>query len=100
MRDSHGCSIACLCVSDINKELLLSCMDLIPMLVDSLLLDPEHPRQENTTLLGKTDWEAAKGPVQAVSVGNAVVYCTAVVYCRLVCHRPSWLPAPCACACA
>ena len=34
--------------------------------MDSLLLDPAHPRMENESLNGKTDWEAAKGPVQRV----------------------------------
>ena len=31
--------------SDLNKELLLSVDDFIPLLVDSLLLDPDHPRR-------------------------------------------------------
>ena len=66
MREDHGQAILSLCVSDINKELLLKAEGLISLLVDSLLLDPEHPRMENVTLFGRTDWEAAKGPVQRV----------------------------------
>ena len=67
MREDHGQAILSLCISDLNKELLLDVTGVIPLLVDSLLLDPEHPRMENVTLQGKTDWEAAKGPVQRVS---------------------------------
>ena len=33
-----------LCISDENKPLLLTSPDLIPYLVDALLLDPDHPR--------------------------------------------------------
>ena len=49
-----------------QQGLLLNAEGFIPLLVDSLLLDPEHPRMENESLNGKTDWEAAKGPVQRV----------------------------------
>ena len=66
MREDHGQAILSLCISDLNKELLLGVNNFLPLLVDSLLLDPEHPRMENVTLQGKTDWEAAKGPVQRV----------------------------------
>eukprot|EP01045_Picozoa_sp_COSAG04_P016866 COSAG04_NODE_1445_length_6714_cov_1.982162_6_plen_541_part_00 len=66
MREDHGQAILSLCISDINKELLLKAEGLIPLLVDSLLLDPEHPRMENVTLFGRTDWETVKGPVQRV----------------------------------
>ena len=55
-----------LCVSDRNKALLLTCEVFIPLLVDSLLLDPAHPRINDTTLQGKSDWEGAKAPVQRV----------------------------------
>jgi hypothetical protein len=34
-----------LSVSDLNKEMLLACSDFLPTMVDSLLLDPEHPRR-------------------------------------------------------
>eukprot|EP01050_Picozoa_sp_SAG11_P005348 SAG11_NODE_372_length_10036_cov_8.820871_10_plen_347_part_00 len=64
MTAAHGQPLLSLCVSDRNKELLLASDGFIPLLVDSLLLDPEHPRQENDTITGKTDWDSAKGPVQ------------------------------------
>jgi hypothetical protein len=38
----------------------------VALLIDSLLLDPAHPRRDNETLMGKTDFEAVKGPVQRV----------------------------------
>ena len=65
MRPNHGRYILSLSISDRNKELLLSAEGFLPLLVDSLLLDPEHPRMENNTMMGETtDWEGAKGPVQ------------------------------------
>eukprot|EP01048_Picozoa_sp_COSAG05_P002803 COSAG05_NODE_122_length_17611_cov_47.044655_1_plen_598_part_00 len=64
MKADHGKTILNLAVSDMNKELLLKCKGFIPLLVDSLLLDPEHPRMENTTMMGTTDWERVKAPVQ------------------------------------
>ena len=64
MKVDHGKTILNLCVSDLNKDLLLKCSGFIPLLVDSLLLDPEHPRMENTTMSGVTDWERVKAPVQ------------------------------------
>jgi hypothetical protein len=70
MKEDYGQSMLSLCVSDRNKELLLSCEGFILVLVDSLLLDPAHPRIENVTLGGKTDWEATKGPVQRVSYSS------------------------------
>eukprot|EP01052_Picozoa_sp_SAG31_P033802 SAG31_NODE_3867_length_3800_cov_23.537422_4_plen_171_part_00 len=68
MKPAHGQAIRNLCVSDVNKKLLLQCDGFIPLLVDSLLLDPEHPRTENVTLQGATDWVAVKGPVQRVRI--------------------------------
>eukprot|EP01043_Picozoa_sp_COSAG02_P068076 COSAG02_NODE_11171_length_1777_cov_2.868892_2_plen_59_part_00 len=56
MTAAHGQSILNLCVSDLNKEMLLQAKGFISLLVDSLLLDPEHPRMENVTLTGVTDW--------------------------------------------
>ena len=67
MAADSGQAILNLCVSDQNKELLLNAEGFIPMMVDSLLLDPEHPRMDNVTIMGKTDWEGSKGPVQRVS---------------------------------
>ncbi len=64
MLPTHGQALLSLCVSDTNKELLLTTEGLIPLLVDSLLLDPEHPRKSNAAMLGTTDWDGAKGPVQ------------------------------------
>ena len=64
MTAAHGTAIRSLAVSDLNKELLLSSEGLIPLLIDSLLLDQDHPRRDNPAALGKTDWEGAKGPVQ------------------------------------
>ena len=66
MTAGHGCSILNLTVSDINKKMLLEAKGFISLLVDSLLLDPEHPRMQNVTLTGVTDWDTAKGPVQRV----------------------------------
>jgi hypothetical protein len=71
MLPTHGQAILSLCVSDINKELLLNAEGFISLLVDSLLLDPQHPRQKNAAMQGTTDWEAAKGPVQRVRVLSA-----------------------------
>ena len=68
MQADHGQPILNLCVSDLNKQLLLNAEGFIPLLVDSLLLDPEHPRMDHTTVGGeKTDWDATKAPVQRVS---------------------------------
>lgn len=72
MTAAYGHSILNLCVSDLNKRLLLNCNGFLPLLVDSLLLDPRHPRVDNNTLLGKTDWEATKAPVQRVSTSRLV----------------------------
>ena len=44
----------------------MSAVGFIPLLVDSLLLDPEHPRRDNAAITGKTDWNGSKGPVQRV----------------------------------
>ena len=66
MKSDYGQAILSLCVSDRNKALLLTCEVFIPLLVDSLLLDPAHPRINDTTLQGKSDWEGAKAPVQRV----------------------------------
>ena len=74
MTAAYGQSILNLCVSDLNKQLLLNAEGFIPLLVDSLLLDLEHPRIDNTTMNGKTDWEAAAPPVQRVS--NCSLACT------------------------
>ena len=41
--EDAGQGILNLTVSDINKEMLLNADRLIPILVDSLFLDPEHP---------------------------------------------------------
>lgn len=64
MTANHGQSILSLCVSDSHKAMLLEVEGFIPLLVDSLLLDPQHPRMNNNALTGATDWEGAKGPVQ------------------------------------
>eukprot|EP01043_Picozoa_sp_COSAG02_P085891 COSAG02_NODE_23455_length_718_cov_1.214863_2_plen_89_part_01 len=75
MTQDHGKAILNLCVSDLNKQLLLSCEELIPVLLDNLLLDPEHPRMDDRSMLGtKTDWEGTKGPVQRVSL--VCVFCS------------------------
>eukprot|EP01051_Picozoa_sp_SAG22_P020420 SAG22_NODE_4123_length_1377_cov_1.038341_1_plen_95_part_10 len=64
MLATHGEALLSLCVSDTNKELLLATEGLVRVLVDSLLLDPEHPRKSKASMQGTTDWEGAKGPVQ------------------------------------
>eukprot|EP01046_Picozoa_sp_COSAG06_P055852 COSAG06_NODE_10389_length_1689_cov_3.245912_2_plen_68_part_01 len=43
MKSDYGQAILSLCVSDRNKALLLTCEVFIPLLVDSLLLDPALP---------------------------------------------------------
>ena len=58
-----GRGILSLCVSDINKQLLLNAEGFIPLLVDSLLLDPEHPRRSD----GKSDFDTVAPLVQQVS---------------------------------
>jgi hypothetical protein len=54
----YGQTLLSLCVSDINKDLVLSAEGCIPLLVDSLLLDPEHPRRE------QPDFDAVAPAVQ------------------------------------
>ena len=73
LKQDHGESILSLCVSDQNKGLLLNSEGFIPLLVDSLLLDPEHPRRDEDTLIGAGDFEVTKGPVQRVSTVCLVV---------------------------
>ena len=53
-------ALLCLTVSDLNKELLLKSDGLVPLLVDSLLLDPDHPRR------AQGDFDAVAPPVQRV----------------------------------
>ena len=77
MRQDHGQSILQLCVSDRNKGFLLNAEGFIPLLVDSLLLDPEHPSKNPVTVMGGGDFEAAKGPVQRVRT----VCCASVICC-------------------
>lgn len=60
-------SISSLCVSDTNKQLLLNCEDFIPLLVDSLLLDPEHPRR------AQPDFDAVSPSIQRVSTRSLFV---------------------------
>ena len=68
MRADHGHPILALCVSDINKQLLLNSEGFVPLLVDSLLLDLEHPRRDDSPIVAaKTDFEAVAPPVQRVS---------------------------------
>ena len=67
MQAHHGQGILSLTVSDANKELLLRADGFIRILIDSLLLDPDHPRRTD----GKTDFEAVKGPVQRVGPAPA-----------------------------
>ena len=56
----YGQAILNLCVSDTNKQLLLNVEGFLAVLVDSLLLDPEHPRRE------QPNFETIKAGVQAV----------------------------------
>ena len=53
--------ILSLAISDLNKKLLLKAPSFISLLVNSVLLGPEHPRRAND------DFEAEKGPAQRVS---------------------------------
>lgn len=58
-------AVLSLCVSDANKSMLLaSDNDVIAVLTDNLLLDPNHPRRSDP----KTDFEAVKHVVQQDSV--------------------------------
>lgn len=63
--------MVCRAVSDTHKNLLLNNEGFIPLLIDSLLLDKDHPRMDNVTLMGVTDWEAVKVPVQRVRQSSA-----------------------------
>ena len=68
MRADHGHAILALCVSDVNKQLLLNSEGFIPILVDSLFLDLEHPRRDDSPGAGrKTDFDVVAPPVQRVS---------------------------------
>jgi hypothetical protein len=67
-----------------HKEVLLACEGFIPLLVDSLLLDPEHPRKDNASRMGETDWEAAKGPVQRVRHSRPPVHLMRCSFARSV----------------
>eukprot|EP01050_Picozoa_sp_SAG11_P016558 SAG11_NODE_2274_length_3591_cov_3.168671_3_plen_456_part_00 len=81
MREDHGTALLSLTVSDINKQLLLSNVDFIPILVDSLLLDSEHPRRDDSPTFGRrTDFDAVAPPVQRVSFKPS---CAASVLLRL-----------------
>ena len=60
LHERQGELILNLCVSDLNKSLLLNAEGFIPLLLDSLLLDPEHPRRSDAN----TDFDAVCGPVQ------------------------------------
>ena len=61
-------SILSLTVSDVNKDLLLGAgPSFIPMLVDGLFLDPEHPRSSGTAMRGNFDFQAIAPMVQRVS---------------------------------
>lgn len=74
MTQASGKPILNLCVSDKHKGLLMNHEGFVTLLVDSLLLDPEHPRRDNDTIMGKTDWDAAKGPVQRVRPDHAACF--------------------------
>jgi hypothetical protein len=58
MMSTHGHGLLNLCISDQNKLLLLASKGFIPLIVDSLLLDPEHPRR------AQPDFDAVSPPVQ------------------------------------
>ena len=58
MMPDHGRAILHLTVSDANKNLLLNVDSLLRVLVDALLLDPEHPQRAYPT------FEANSVPVQ------------------------------------
>jgi hypothetical protein len=79
MTADYGLPIRCLCISvrcralsalllpeltsgacgqDINKQLLLHADGFIPLLIDSLFLDPAHPRRQ------EPDFERVKGAIQ------------------------------------
>ncbi len=61
MKEDYAQSILSLCVSDQHKLLLLKCKEFVPLLLDSLLLDLEHPRR------AQPDFDAVAPPVQRVS---------------------------------
>jgi hypothetical protein len=71
--EDHARAILSLTVSDVNKDLLLNADGLLAVLVDSLLLDPEHPIRSD----GRTNFEAICGPVQrdfAEALAQLAVY--------------------------
>jgi len=50
--------------ADANKSMLLKADGFLPLLVSSLLLDPEHPRRHKATANSGTDFDQVKGPFQ------------------------------------
>jgi DNA-directed RNA polymerase specialized sigma24 family protein len=40
------CGLLSLCINDVAKQMLLSNTGFIPLLIDGLLLDPDHPRKD------------------------------------------------------
>eukprot|EP01043_Picozoa_sp_COSAG02_P026254 COSAG02_NODE_1506_length_12232_cov_420.616088_17_plen_143_part_00 len=61
MKEDYAQTLLHLCVSDVNKQLLLNCDGFIPLMVDSLLLNPQHPRRAHP------DFDSVAPPVQRVS---------------------------------
>jgi hypothetical protein len=66
MTDTFAVALLNLCISDINKQLLLNNEQFLPLLRDLLLLDPAHPARE----LLQADFDVIAPAVQRVSVSS------------------------------
>ena len=66
MTDTFAVALLNLCISDINKQLLLNNEQFLPLLRDLSLLDPAHPARE----LLQADFDDIAPAVQRVSVSS------------------------------
>jgi hypothetical protein len=66
MTDTFAVALLNLCISDINKQLLLNNEQFLPLLRDLLLLDPAHPARE----LLQADFDVIAPAVQRVSASS------------------------------
>jgi hypothetical protein len=60
-----------LCISDLNKIMLCSCPDLVPFLMEALLLDPDHARQGQ----GEAIKAAIQRDAAELAMGSKVIKC-------------------------
>jgi hypothetical protein len=58
-----------LCISDINKALLVRSSNLLPLLIEALFLDPAHERKDVNDRTAPADsLRAAKAPIQTDAI--------------------------------